>query len=97
MCPGPVDVLDLERVSNARDCGHDLTIHRHDYDFLSSVYFLILRLAAVFRRLHEKHIIAQHDWTWIFPELAELSRELVIGKVLIQEDFASGGRYNVGG
>jgi hypothetical protein len=43
------------------------TNHRHSYDFSFLYIFPFYGLAAVFRRLHEKHIIAWHDWTWFLP------------------------------
>lgn len=67
--------------------------YRHDSRVIDtitisfSVHFLILRLAAVFRRLHEKHIIGRHDWTWPFLHMTELKR-IGFRKVLIQEEHS---------
>jgi hypothetical protein len=51
-----------------RDCRHDLRIIDMITTFFPSLYiFSFYGLAAVFQRLHEKHIIARHDWTWFLP------------------------------
>jgi hypothetical protein len=65
-----------------RDCRHDSRIIDMITTFFLSLYiFSFYGLAAVFRRLHEKHIIARHDWTWFLPA-SRTTKELVIGKVL---------------
>jgi hypothetical protein len=79
--------------SIVRDYRHDSRV----IDMITisfSVHFLILRLAAVFRRLHEKHIIARHDWTWPFLHMTELQEDWFWKSLDSGRAF---GGYNVGG
>ena len=72
------------RLSDVRDCAHGKTNHRHDYDFFSCI-FSFCGSPPFFdasRKAQSRPGMIGRP----FPELAALSRELVIGKVLIQEE-----------
>ena len=74
--------------------------YRHDSRVIDTITISFLctfshsAAGCRFSTLHEKHIIARHDWTWPFLHMTELEEDWL--RKSLDSGRAFGG-YNVGG